>query len=418
MSHILNFFRNISYRINCNSSIFYKRSNLITHYYKDNYLLKNNINIHKVKKRYDFNIFLFNILFTNQLDKKKFFNTSFPLLNKNDSVCIKIEDNDFYIPHHEIKLLYFFNKNLVKVRYKKRLITLNTHKFIKKNNIFFHSMYQKNTILNRILLHNFNIKYLNNKLKFNKTLLSFLHPVLKDLVGPISLNNITFKNFKISINNIISLLEEQYNKINISVIKEIFILNNPVDKKIFFSTLSKYHFMNLGNQSNVVPIGSNCSLDFLPNLKLDFFFIKKIWQKVINYEILTKINNIDYVVDLKLYQECLGLLFLRLKINFRDKIAKFHIISKNNKICAVLKSSVSFLKDIFNKNSIKLSEVSINNQYFFCNQACKDKKKYFNKLMVLSSLKKENKKLNTVLFFNKTNFKNIFLSSNKIDIYA
>ncbi|HXK00281.1 MAG TPA: hypothetical protein VNF93_00060 [Buchnera sp. (in: enterobacteria)] len=418
MLHILNVFRNISYCINAHSSIFLKQSNSITYYYKNNFFLQYNKNIHKIKKQYGFNMFYINILLTNLLDKKNFFNVSCSLFNKYNSLCVKIKDNHSHIQHFKIKKLCLFDKNCIRLKYKKKSTTLNTNQFIKKNYSILYLIYQKNKILNKILLHNFNIKFFNKRLELNKNILSFLYLFLKSLIGSIGSHNVACKNFKISINNYLILLDKQFNRIDISFIKEIFFLKKKEDIKMFFNILDKYHFINLDHQCKIIPKDGNFYFDCLSNLKLNFFYRNKIWRKIMHYEILTKIYNIKYVVDFKLYQECLGFLFLRLKINFRDKIAKFYIFSKSNKIYSVLKSSVSFLKNIFNKNSIKLSEITINNQCFFQNQKHKDKKKYFNQLIFVSNFKKENKRLNSILFFNKIYIKNIISPSNKIDIYA
>lgn len=176
--------------------------------------------------------------------------------------------------------------------------------------------------------------------------------------------------------------------------------------------------MDFTNKCNFFSIGKKPNLSFFSYLKLNFSYMNKIWKKVINYEKLNKIHNTEYVVDFKLNQEYLGLLFFKLKMNCRDKIAKFFIFSKNDKICTFLKSSISFLKEIFRKNNIKLSEITINNKHFSQCKNYKNKKQNFNNLVKLSVFQKENKKLNSILLYNKNDFQNIFLSSNKIDIYA
>ncbi|CAL4318682.1 hypothetical protein [Buchnera aphidicola] len=409
MLHIFNCFKHMSSFINVNSSILNRILNPIQYRYKNIFLLRKNINENQIKKYQDSDIFLFDFLFFFQLDKRIIVHTSSSLLNDNIFSNFKIKDRNFYNNYCKKKLFIPLNK-------KKNKIKLKVNQSIKRNNLFFYFNHKKK-MLNKILSFNTNINFLKKESEVKKKIFFCLNFNLNNFKKCVSSKNAIVKNFKESTDNIF-LLEKKYNEIPYFSEENIFFVKKKTNKKFSFKIFNKNNFMDFTNKNNFSLIGKKNNLSFFSYVKLNFSYMNKIWKKIINYEKLNKIHNTEYVVDFKLNQEYLGLLVFKLKMNCRDKIAKFFIFSKNDKICTFLKSSISFLKDIFRKNSIKLSEITINNKN--CSQCknYKNKKQNFNNLVKASILKKENEKINSVFLYNRDNFQNIFFASNKIDIYA
>ncbi|CAL4042213.1 hypothetical protein [Buchnera aphidicola] len=389
---------------------------ILFHIIKKKLLIKD-VHTHKIKRKHDKNIFLYNFLLTFQADKKNFFNSSSVLSENNIFLKIKKKDNNLDKKKYKINLFYLLNNHVMKLEEKNKK-KLDINLLTKKNNILICFNIKKKIISNKILLKKVKIQYFSKGFGVYQKLLFFIDSIFKNSIELILSKNIFLKNFKKYIKNSIFLLDEKYKKIDFSMIKEVSFFKNKADKKNFFSILSKNYLINVSRQCNFLSINKKSILNVSPYLKLDFFYKNNFFIQAINNTILKKINNIEYLVDFKLHQEYCGMIFFRLKMNFKDKIAKFYIFTKKNKISTILKESIHFLKDIFKKNSINLSEITINNKYYSAYKYYKYKKQNFYNLDKFSVPIREKKDLNLVSFSKITSLKSIFFSTNKIDIYA
>ncbi|HMI76939.1 MAG TPA: hypothetical protein VK482_01110, partial [Buchnera sp. (in: enterobacteria)] len=197
-------------------------------------------------------------------------------------------------------------------------------------------------------------------------------------------------------------------------------------KKNFFHTAfdvyNYFHInMNITDTINILKkslISDKINMNNTLLLQINILKSNNVFQETINKKLLTIIMNACFLINFQEHKGCIDCIFLKLKINYKEKTAKISIFSKNYALCIALKESLISLKNTFNKYNFQLKNIIIKNNDCFKNKNYDDNNNFINQRSFFSIIINNNKNIQDSVIRNKIYFQNKYFTSNVIDIYA
>ncbi|XBC42359.1 MAG: hypothetical protein U0T58_00350 [Buchnera aphidicola (Meitanaphis elongallis)] len=95
----------------------------------------------------------------------------------------------------------------------------------------------------------------------------------------------------------------------------------------------------------------------------DMNLIKNYWIESVHKQLLSSFFKKKTIVELFLYSQCLGSLFIRFKTK-KNKLIKLDLISNNSTVRKLLKSDISSLHNVVFKTGIKFEDITVRDQNF------------------------------------------------------